>query len=373
MEQATKVNSEWTHFLELPPSCIEFCPAHPSYFVVGTYNLQKEEADAARDGAAQGEQPTNQPQTRTGSLVVFRLEGSTARHVQTLIHPSAILDLHFHPHRPDILAVVNSTGTLSLLQLAPPTSGGGNLLTELAVNSPLPGAGGIIFTSCCWHPKSDNSIAITTSTNEVHLFELDGSWHTTEAEDSTIHNHDDYAWTVAFSPDDTCPAVLSGGDDSRLLFTNTDDGSTEVLKGHQSGVTALLPLQHRPGSPDYILLTGSYDEHIRVYSMAGLPMLLAKANLGGGVWRLKQISFTIDGDRWVAVILASCMHAGARILRLSGDDEGCKIDILARFEEHTSMNYGSDFHPVDGDRQDLVCVSTSFYDKRMCIWKFAVE
>ena len=33
--------------LDLPPSCIEFCPAAPSYFLIGTYNLEGYEGPAA--------------------------------------------------------------------------------------------------------------------------------------------------------------------------------------------------------------------------------------------------------------------------------------------------------------------------------------
>ena len=48
-------------------------------------------------------------------------------------------------------------------------------------------------------------------------------------------------------------------------------------------------------------------------------------------------------------LLASCMHAGSRIVRLgrSGDESGeWTFTVLAKFEEHKSMNYGSDVQPV---------------------------
>lgn len=59
--------------LDLPPSCVEFCPAHPSYFLVGTYNLQKEEnGDNEEQGEAE-EAAGKRSQTRTGSIIVFQL------------------------------------------------------------------------------------------------------------------------------------------------------------------------------------------------------------------------------------------------------------------------------------------------------------
>lgn len=66
--------------LDLPPSCVEFCPAFPSYFLVGTYSLQPDAGeleggevsfDAEEDG--QISQP-KQPQSRNGSIIAFRLE-----------------------------------------------------------------------------------------------------------------------------------------------------------------------------------------------------------------------------------------------------------------------------------------------------------
>lgn len=80
------INSLKSVTLELPPSCIEFCPAHPDYFVVGTYNLQKEDSvgQDRRDTAAEEEndnddddaplQQSKQPQSRNGSLLLFSLE-----------------------------------------------------------------------------------------------------------------------------------------------------------------------------------------------------------------------------------------------------------------------------------------------------------
>ena len=80
-EEGKLVRSLRSQVLDLPPSCVEFCPAFPSYFVVGTYSLQLESAEpkdentdaeenAGEDG--QASQP-KQPQSRNGSIIVFRL------------------------------------------------------------------------------------------------------------------------------------------------------------------------------------------------------------------------------------------------------------------------------------------------------------
>jgi diphthamide biosynthesis protein 7 len=68
------------------------------------------------------------------------------------------------------------------------------------------------------------------------------------------------------------------------------------------------------------------------------------------------------------------MHAGSRIVRLarSAESDEWEFTVLAKFEEHKSMNYGSDVQPVErGRKRELrTVVSTSFYDKLMCVWEF---
>jgi diphthamide biosynthesis protein 7 len=76
----TSINSVQSLILNLPPSCIEFCPVARDYFVVGTYFLEKKEQDASVGDAAGDEEEKSEdvdkkPQTRTGSLILFKIEG----------------------------------------------------------------------------------------------------------------------------------------------------------------------------------------------------------------------------------------------------------------------------------------------------------
>jgi diphthine methyl ester acylhydrolase len=73
MADSPLMKSLVTLTLELPPSCIEFCPAFPEYFVIGTYDLQKDEGAQANEEISATNQ--QQSQTRHGSLVTFRLIG----------------------------------------------------------------------------------------------------------------------------------------------------------------------------------------------------------------------------------------------------------------------------------------------------------
>lgn len=229
------------------------------------------------------------------------------------------------------------------------------------------------------------------------------NWDVSDTSQSAVLTHSLEAWTVAFSPTLSKPVgfpgdeneyltIFSGGDDSKLLQTscryrpeeNVDGvalletvSPTIGFRGHQAGVTAILPLAIRLDELHEdvsLMLTGSYDDHIRayaVYNHGQQARLLAEENLGGGVWRLKLISLATDNPGgWSVKVLASCMHAGSRILTVTGDRSGnCEIEVLARFEEHKSMNYGSDFQPgSELSGKPLRCISTSFYDKLMCLW-----
>jgi diphthamide biosynthesis protein 7 len=55
--------SATTVFLDQPPSCLEFCPEAPDYFVVGTYLLSENKTE---DGEIQ--------QSKTGSIQLWKLD-----------------------------------------------------------------------------------------------------------------------------------------------------------------------------------------------------------------------------------------------------------------------------------------------------------
>ena len=192
--------------------------------------------------------------------------------------------------------------------------------------------------------------------------------------------------------------VYSGGDDSIVFYVecSLDDevrsGELSLqtpypptrIKGHTAGVVSILPLPIRLPQGLRIVVTGSYDDYLRVYAVspfgeafgAGKARLVAEENLGGGVWRLKLLDISpnigkgvLDAQvSWTANLLASCMHAGVRVLKIQGNADGSfRIIVVAGFQEHKSMNYGSDCQPGVGVAERL-CVSTSFYDKLLCLW-----
>lgn len=82
-DQGKSISSTQSMVLDLPPSCIEFCPSCPSYFVVGTYYLEKTEHDvkeavAQDDDEEQAHAKPGQPQNRNGSIIVFQMKDKKA-------------------------------------------------------------------------------------------------------------------------------------------------------------------------------------------------------------------------------------------------------------------------------------------------------
>ena len=347
---------------------------------------------------------------------------------QTVPQPSAVFDLHFAPQadQGDVCAAVSSTGTISFFRLTPDplvstddTSGGQYLQPLSVLRIPrLPEDDS--FTSFTWHPEVPGLMAVTTSTGKVILAHVQSDYKKLDRL-RTILKHDAEAWCVAFSPishrtpssEETLSTIFSGGDDFKMLLDSqvtrpdtkqaeASDPQSAASSGsdseseqtcipprdkrgirHDAGVTAILPLRLTTSDGYDVVVTGSYSDHLSAWAVsthAG-SRLLKRRDLGGGVWRLKAVEELSEypGDSWAVTLLVSCMHAGARVVRLVGDLAAVNsIEVLWRFEEHESMNYGSDYTWVDGreffgegeGRRKILCASISFYDKQLCLWTF---
>ncbi|KAF2659693.1 WD40 repeat-like protein [Lophiostoma macrostomum CBS 122681] len=383
----SSIKSLDTVILDLPPSCIEFDRRHPEYAIVGTYNLEKssEEDNIARndDASTIGEAKT--PQSRNGSLILIKVSGDEVKLILTHSTPSAILDIHFAPNSPEF-GVATSTGSVDIYTL----------------NFDSPDSPQIIHSRCLQYFPTDvlvtafswnwtgSYLAMTLSDGRVCL----GSSRSAERW-LCLGAHDLEAWTLAFTPDGK--SIFSGGDDSALKYwkdtsilwnysrlktraENEDKGEKvatwSVNRVHGAGVTAILPIESSDKQDENVVLTGSYDDHIRLVHAppSGRRSVLTEMNLGGGVWRIKQLGTDNAHKTYSADFLVSCMHAGTRIVRLSRHevDSGSewRFEVLAKFEEHKSMNYGSDYQEPQGDRKERTFVTTSFYDRLLCLWRF---
>ena len=341
--------------------------------------------------------------------------------MQALPTSSAVLDLQFSPHQRDTFAVATSTGTIELYNLKLGNAPHVDQMQEWRLFPPA-----VLVLSLAWHPspQMQTTLAVSLSDGRISILNV----HHSLRHPQSFRVHSLEAWTVSWSlsSDSLSYILYSGGDDSRLCSTtitqedvnsiksrtasqkdmideekegdsskslhrrvseNEDDdmySSTNCMTGydaksHSAGVTAILPVIVLDGTKVEVLVTGSYDEHIRVLAPRanGKWNNILEYRLGGGVWRLKLLetrAYSLSDKVTRFRLLASCMHAGSRILDLY-HRQGMQwsVEVAARFEEHESMNYGSDATILDSTNQRrgnaFTAISTSFYDKKLCVWE----
>ncbi|KAL4810131.1 hypothetical protein BDV18DRAFT_53260 [Aspergillus unguis] len=414
-------SSNTTTYLDQPPSCLQFCPSSPNNFVVGTYLLSE-----TKTTDAEGEEAIQQ--AKTGSLQLWQLDPETNALTQLSRHGinAAVFDLQFHPRSKEqgrnLFAIATSDASVSLFTVSD-EAGFTCLWTKTVHEDPSIPALFLAWAPENWipgHGKRDG-FAVTFSDGLTGVFGInddEDDEHVDEkfTELGTFEAKQPIeVWFVALASyagdDGYTPYMFTGNDFGSLhtrrfadiqpgqvdkedaeededtlpsLLINTDDKAAH----HTSGVTSILPLpiplSHALANGEPLLITGSYDEGLRVYHACrgGRGRVIAEAGLGGGVWRLQLLETSTStegsGEKWTFLILASCMHGGTRIVRVcleSGGSEGeveADIEVLAEFTEHESMNYASDvWRPADRNDSgpELRVVSSSFYDRRVCVWR----
>ncbi|KNG83633.1 hypothetical protein ANOM_007210, partial [Aspergillus nomiae NRRL 13137] len=331
--------------------------------------------------------------------------------------PHAVSTFHFHPNRPHALRHRDQLGIgLAVPGLAALGRGTRDpaAVDESRARGPEHPGAIPAWTPASWlTAERADGVAVTFSDGRTSVFGApEGISDGADAESGLVEvgcfaaRESIEVWFVAvavLSDGEGREPVMFTGDDFGGLHTRRfhphekDEGEAELLapvvsdyndraRHHTAGVTAILPLsvELEGGAP--VVLTGSYDESLRVYHATRRGEVLAEVGLGGGVWRLQLLrtehSVLAAGEEWKFLVLASCMHAGTRVVRVThtvGEAAGWEIEVLAEFTEHQSMNYASDVWKPDGgydlqgkDMSELLCISSSFYDRRLCLWRVNV-
>ncbi|KAL6721243.1 hypothetical protein ACLMJK_000345 [Lecanora helva] len=369
--------------LDAQPSCLEFARRN-DLLVVGTYNLESKQNAVGDLNYEVADQIATPAQKRTGSLLVFHITEQEASLLQTKTLPYALLDLHFSPKDPSIFAVATSDGSLCFFSLDIDRGGKIEPIRSIQICDPS-----ILVLSLAYRVPAEGEpslIAVTMSNG--HLAVLSDEQETGDMITFPVHSQE--AWTVAWSDAPNSESepqgtLYSGGDDSALYKYSAGfpvpalDEKVSIkhyqqlsrdVSTHWAGVTAIRPTSLQDDEAHEILLTGSYDEYVRVLTLPSpgrkRAKVLAERKLDGGVWRLSNIfSHELDLHGTTIKVLASCMHAGAKVLEIRNQGKDWSIEVLANFTEHESMNYASDVRAREGGR---VFVSTSFYDRKLCIW-----
>lgn len=339
--------------------------------------------------------------------------------VQRIALPYAVFDLHFHPRQRNNFAIASSTGCVALFNVSNDTATHPELnqiWTKQVHENPAIPALFLAWAPQNWFPQDQaDGFAVTFSDSRTTVFGTEGALE----DDNAINEWGSFeakqlieVWFVALAAMEQSPGSGQKPNPIPFMYTGNDFGSLHTrrfgvrnegdtdddeplaplllehddrARHHTAGVTAILPFPIPLVDDAPVLLTGSYDEGLRVYHATRRGEVFAEQGLGGGVWRLQLLDSTEVPDAHDSeivlerrfLVLASCMHGGTRIVRvtqrLQGEDSGWTIDILAEFTEHESMNYASGIWKSSSlesaEASELLCVSSSFYDRRVCVWR----
>ncbi|RVD89352.1 uncharacterized protein DFL_000365 [Arthrobotrys flagrans] len=250
-----------------------------SLLVTGTYTLDKE------------------TQLRSGSLVLHEVlvkgkqDGIELMHHQTVPLPSgSVLDIRLikasaSPSFPGgcKLLVATSTGRISVYSVSPTSltflsTHQVTDLTTLILSLSISPDGLLVSTT-----TSDSRIQILKFTDATFTF------FKQIAEIENVHTGLE-AWTSIFSPDGKL--LYSGGDDGSFAvwdlstIDQRQDEEDKIIwqtyrnrKTHAAGVTSILPVT--VSGQEYII-TGSYDQFVRIFSPSTKHWLDTSVDLEGG-------------------------------------------------------------------------------------------
>ncbi|XP_038212355.1 diphthine methyltransferase isoform X2 [Zerene cesonia] len=324
---------------------VEWCPVEPftDVLVCGTYQLDKSDEDQ-----------NVVKQKRLGRSYLFKINKNTPElcPVQS-IDTSGILDQKWCYHRINdcpVLGIVTSEGCLQLYKLE---DNDGTLNLNLWLETSI--GENILALSLDWSTNKMTGVkpcvVVSDSGGNVTVWRVDGSL----VKIGGWKAHDFEAWIGAFNYWNE-NVLYSGGDD--CVFKCYDLRSPDAVmmnRCHEAGVTSVrynIDVEHQ-------LLTGSYDEKVRLWDARQLKRCINETDVCGGVWRLKWHPYNNN------YILAACMYGGFRLLRLEE-----KINILYEYLEHESIAYGADWQ---FDNSLSMVATCSFYDCNMHIGEIVFD
>ncbi|GLT77524.1 hypothetical protein SLA2020_490970 [Shorea laevis] len=332
-------------FLDGNADAVEFCP-HEGYHNVlaaSTYTLQE------------GDQPS-----RAGSISLFDVNSEKGSlELFHRVDTAGIFDIKWSPDSGGVcplLAQADADGYLKIYSLQ----------CCLDVEKPRGGllkvvTGEKVSTSMClfldWNPSA-TSITVGLSDGSISISCL------TESQIEVLHEwkaHDFELWTTCFDIHQP-QLVYTGSDDCKFCGWDMRDGTSNLVfqnsKAHKMGVCCIAK---SPIDPN-MLLTGSYDEYLRVWDVRSISKPVNETCLGGGVWRIKHHPF-VSG-----LVLAACMHNGFGIVRI----EGGEAKVSETYNKHGSLAYGADWQreklSAAGKTKNTTVATCSFYDRLLRIW-----
>lgn len=218
-----------------------------------------------------------------------------------------------------------------------------------------------------------NAVRVTSSYSDgaarVHHLSNDGEMSCIRAWEA----HSLEAWVSSWSRHHGGNVIYTGGDDAKFAgwdIRQPGEGTCVLAfqdrKSHNAGVCCIV---ETPGQ-GWRILTGSYDQYIRVWDAryTTKPVCSTQLDTGGGVWRLKI------NPHEPQLILAACMHHGFSIFRVDVDTAGdqISIDLCERYPYQQTLAYGCGWSHMKPQRAfngpPFIVSTCSFYDNLLHIW-----
>lgn len=340
--------------LEGNADAVEFCPT-PAY-----YNLLA----AASYILIEGPTPT-----RVGGLYLFTLgdDGYNLQELQT-IETSGIFDIKWRKPGPGLvpcLGQASADGTLRLYTLLDDDKPTLQETANLDIDSSM-------CLSLDWSPmESEPQIAVSHSNGTLTIVDVGQSEPQVS---SSGQAHELETWITSF--DSWHPKLIyTGADDCQFCGWDIRQGlDSAVFRNKKTHSMGVCSVQTNP-QIEHSLITGSYDENLRLWDMrmSVRPVMKLGMGLGGGVWRLKW--HPLDQG----LILAACMHYGFVLVRVDAD----AMDVVEEYKEHESLAYGADWYqgawsksgpekPSENTGKESLrslAATCSFYDKALHVWE----
>ncbi|XP_006863836.1 PREDICTED: diphthamide biosynthesis protein 7 [Chrysochloris asiatica] len=321
---------------EYTADSVEWCPleGYRHLLACGTYQLQKPE-DRAYDSESKS-------QTRLGRLYLYTFNEENSASVLVETHRrdmAAILDMKWchipvtdHP----ILGLADAGGSLQLLCLMDSKNYSLQPVSSLVLGERR------LALSLDWSTgkmgRYDQPLKIVSSDSQgqLHLLTVNEASLGLQLVD-TWQAHRFEAWIAAFNYWQT-EVIYSGGDDGLLKGWDTRQQLCSPLftsMRHSMGVCSIQSNPHQ----EYILATGSYDQHVLLWDTRNMMQPLADTPVQGGVWRLKWHPTRPH------LLLAACMHSGYKVLNcqaaLEEDQNVCSVSLS--YVQSNSLTYGADW------------------------------
>ncbi|XP_050670919.1 diphthine methyltransferase-like isoform X1 [Leptidea sinapis] len=330
---------------EYSADSVEWCPVqgYTDVLVCGTYQLDK-----AEEGNKEGKQ------NRLGRIYLFVVKADTTE-LSPLhsIDTAGILDQKWCYHKLNnhpVLGVVTADGFIEVHRLV---DNDGVLTLELWLKESV--GEDVLALSLDWSTNKTFSdhpyLVVSDSGGNVMVLQVEddclriiGKWK--------AHNFE--AWISAFNYwNDNL--FYSGGDD--CVFKAYDQRVAEAVainRTHGAGVTTIRC--HTDN--EHQLLSGSYDEYVRLWDLRQLKRSVSEQDVTGGVWRLKW------HPQHSGTIVAACMYGGFRLLRHTD-----VLHVVSEYLEHESIAYGVDWN-YD---QSCLVATCSFYDCKLHIAEVVLD